>query len=213
MTPGRVAVFGATGATGRQLLRQAVALGHEVTALARRPEALAVEGAVKVFGGDVLSPDDVAAVVEGADAVVSALGVGRNRGTTVVYSQGTAAITAAMRATGTRRLVCVSSTAVESAPGTPLPVRLLHRQVLQRLLVRPFADVLAMERQVRASGLDWTVVRAARLTNGRARGHYHTAVGAPAGRGMSVSRADLAGYMLACLDDPGAVGRTVEIAY
>jgi uncharacterized protein YbjT (DUF2867 family) len=210
----KVAVFGATGATGRQVVRLALAGDHQVTVLARAPGAAAFENIkADVVVGDVRHPPDVAAAIANADAVVSALGVGRNRAATVVYSEGMTNIISAMRAEGVRRLACVSSTAVESAPGTPFALQLLHKQVLQRLLERPFADVREMEDLVGASGLDWTIVRAARLTHGRGRGRYHTASGALAGRGMSISRADLAEYLLICLGDSGTVGRTMEIAY
>jgi uncharacterized protein YbjT (DUF2867 family) len=210
----KVAVFGATGATGRQIVRLALARGYQVTVLARSASAAVFDNSkADVVVGDVLRPSDVAVAVADADAVVSALGVGHNRAATVVYSEGMSNILDAMRAEGVRRLACVSSTAVESAPGTPLALRLLHKQVLQRLLERPFADVVKMEDLVGVSGLDWTIVRATRLTNGRPKGRYRTAAGAPAGRGLSISRADLADYLLTCLGDADTVGGTIEIAY
>jgi putative NADH-flavin reductase len=208
----RVAVFGPTGGTGQRVVRAALDLGHEVTTLARRPEAVPGGGKATVLGGDVLRAADVRATVAGADAVVSALGIGMTRAATIVYSEGTSNIIQAMREEGISRLVCVSSAALESAPGTPFALRLLHRQ-LQRILARPFADQWEMERMVGASDLDWTVVRAARLTNGPRRGSYRTASGRKAGRAMSISRADLADYLLTCLDVPSTQRRVIEIAY
>jgi putative NADH-flavin reductase len=208
----RLAVFGGTGGTGRLVVERGLALGHQVTAMVRDPDALAV-GGIRILQGDVLRPGDVSVAVAGTDAVISALGPGRDTGATVVYSAGTRAIRYAMAEAGVKRLICVSSTALESAPGTPLPVRILHRQVLQRVLARPFADLRIMEAEIRASDLDWTIVRAARLTNGPPTGTYRTGIGRHAGHGLSVSRADLAGYLLSCASDGCAVRSTVDIAY
>src|SRR5487761_47906 len=210
----RLAVFGATGGTGRQVVEQALGLGHEVVALARRPEALTIQhDRLRVVAGDVLKPDSAAAPIADADAVVSTLGIGYSRAHTVVYSQGTANIIDAMQAAGVHRLVCLSTAGVDSSPGAPLPVRALHKLVLQRVLRHPYADTREMERRIRASGLDWTIVRAARLTNGRRRGTYRTAVEHSAGRAMSIYRADLAAYLLSCLGDSSAYGHWLEIAY
>lgn len=210
----RLAVFGATGATGHQLVGQALALGHEVTALARRPGAIAMpDSKLRVVEGDVLNPGSALAAVAGADAVVSALGIGYSRTETVVFSAGTAAIIDAMKASDVRRFICVSSSGMDSPPGTPAALRAIHRHVLQRMLRHPYADMWEMERCVASCGLDWTIVRAARLTNSRARGGYRTAVGYKAGRGLSISRADLAGFMLSHLGDEELYGRRVEIAY
>lgn len=208
----RLAVFGGTGGTGRLVVERGLALGHHITAMVRSPDALNVEPA-RILRGDVLRPGDVSAAIAGADAVISALGPGRDLGATLVYSAGTRAIRDAMGTAGVKRLVCVSSTALESAPGTPLHVRLLHRQLLQRILAKPFEDLRVMETETKASDLDWTIVRASRLTNGRPTGGYQTGIGRHAGRGLSISRADLADYLLSCATHGCAVRSTVDIAY
>lgn len=210
----RLAVFGATGGTGRQVVKQALALGHEVTVLARRPDALGIsDPRLTVFTGDVLEPDSAAGPVAEADAVVSALGIGYSRATTEVYSQGTSNIIAAMRAADVRRLVCLSTAGIDSSPGASPFVRVLHALVLRRLLRAPYADMLEMERRLAQSGLDWTAVRAARLTNGPRRDKYRTGVRRCAGRGLSISRADLAAYLLGCLGDSSVHGVWTEISY
>jgi putative NADH-flavin reductase len=144
---------------------------------------------------------------------VSAIGIGYSRAATVLYSEGTSNIIGAMRGAGVRRLMCVSTAGLNSSPGASLAVRALHKLVLQRLLRDPYADMREMEYRITQSGLDWTIVRAARLTNGPSRGRYRTAVGRSAGRGLSISRADLAGYLLDCLDDPKAYRCSTEISY
>src|SRR5262245_33817729 len=97
----RLAVFGATGGTGRSVVAQALTVGDKVTVLARKPEALSeFGGRISVVAGDVLDTDDVARAVEGAEVVISALGIGMHRHATTVYSQGTANIIDAMKADG-----------------------------------------------------------------------------------------------------------------
>jgi putative NADH-flavin reductase len=210
----RIAVFGATGGTGQQVVKQALALGHEVTALARRPQALGIaDERLRVFAGDILDPAAAVGPVATADAVVSALGIGYSRAATTVYSEGTSNIIKAMQAADVRRIVCLSTAGMDSSPGASLPVKVLHSLVLRRLLREPYADMLEMERRLAETGLDWTVVRSVRLTNGPRRGTYRVGVQRCAGRGLSISRADLAAYLLKCVDDTGVSGVWTEISY
>lgn len=208
----RIAVFGATGGTGQELLRQALALGHEVIALARRPEAVATrDERLRVVEGDVLRPADVASAVTGTDAVISALGIGMHRHPTTVYSAGTGNVIDAMKAAGVRRLLCVSTSSLELPP----PRRITEYAVsklLHAILSAPYADMALMETAVRTSGLDWTLVRAARLTNGGPTGRYRCATDEKLPRCWSISRADLAGYLLDHVTDRQTHGRCVEIA-
>src|SRR5215467_11307535 len=119
----KLTIFAATGGIGRQLLEQAVAAGHDVTAVARSPEKLP-GGAVRVVKADLAAPDPAAleSAVAGADAVLSGLGP-RSNSDAGVASQGTQAIVTAMQATGTRRVVVVSAAPVSTlpSPGRPNP--------------------------------------------------------------------------------------------
>ena len=85
--------------------------------------------------------------------------------------------------------------------------------MLHPLLRKPYADMAAMERLVRQSATDWTIVRAARLTDGAATGRFRVAVDAKLPGCWSISRADLSEYLLDLLDDHSSFGRTMEIAY
>lgn len=219
----RVVVFGATGGTGRHALRLATAAGHEVTAFARSPQALTDTGAegggvdlgdIRTAAGDVLDAEAVARAVKGADAVISALGIGYSRAATTVYSAGTAHILAGMRAAGATRLLVTSTTSMNPAPWRTEPVqRALISGVLHPLLRRPYRDMAAMERMVTEdTQLDWTLVRAARLTSGPQTGTYRVRVGSKLRGAWSVSRADLAHYLVNQLDDPATHRATVEIA-
>lgn len=210
----RVAVFGATGGTGRAVIEQSLDAGDKVTALARDPGALTAFGdRITVVGGDVLDPAAVARVVAGADVVISALGIGMHRHATTVYSQGTANIIDAMTAEGSRRLLVVSTTSLQLPSPRQFAEWFLARFLLHRILARPYADMAEMERRVRASDVDWTLVRAARLTDGPVRGAYRTAVDEKLRSCWSISRGDVAHYLLSHATDPAAHHRTIELAY
>ena len=105
----KLTIFAATGGIGRQLLEQAVAAGHDVTAVARNPQNLPATPA-RVVTADLAAADAAAlqSAVEGADAVLSALGA-RTKADAGVAAQGTKAITEAMRASGVRRVIVVSA--------------------------------------------------------------------------------------------------------
>jgi uncharacterized protein YbjT (DUF2867 family) len=212
--PARLVLFGATGGTGRELLRRALAAGGAVTALVRRPEALDVgHPNLTVVPGDVLRPDDVRAAVGAGAVVVSALGVGYSRKPTTLYSAGTANVLAAMRAAGAGRFVCLSTSALDVSPAGGWFQRLFVGQFLQRVVRAPYDDMRLMEDLIRASDVDWTIVRAAKLTNRRAKGRYRAGDPGTLPAAWSVSRADLAGYLLALPADPTTSRRTIEIAY
>lgn len=210
----RLALFGATGGTGRAAITQAVEAGDKVTVLARDPSALAEFGdRITVVGGDVLDPAAVARVVSGSEVVLSALGIGMHRHATTVYSKGTANIIDAMLAEGTSRLLVVSTTSLEIPSPKQFAEWFLAKFLLHRILAKPYADMAAMERTVRESDVDWTLVRAARLTKGPVTGKYRTALGEKLRGCWSISRADVAHYLLAHVADASTFRNTVEIAY
>jgi putative NADH-flavin reductase len=210
----RVALFGATGGTGRSLIRQALAGGHEVTALARDPGALSEFGGdIEVVEGDVHDLDSVKRTVNGADVVASALGIGMHRHATTVYSRGTANIQNAMQAEGLRRLMVVSTSSLELPSRARFAEWALARFLLHKILSKPYADMKLMERTVRTSELDWTLVRAARLTNGPLTGTYRMAYDAKLAGCWSISRADVAHYLMTHFQTTDSYRRIAEIAY
>lgn len=210
----RFTVFGATGGTGRQVVRQALEEGHEVTAVVRDPARLqAAHDRLRAVRADVADPAAIAPALEGAGAVVSALGSREGRRPTTICSAGTRAIVAAMGTAGVRRLVVVS--AAPLAPDDPadtVPYRLLVKPVLLRLLRAAYDDMAVMEDEVRASGLDWTIARPPQLTDAPARGHHRLVVGGTVRRGYRITRADLADALLRLVNDPRTVGAAVGVA-
>ncbi len=205
----KLIVFGATGGTGRQVVAQALSAGHTVTAVARRPDILAIRHErLTVVGGDVLEPATLAQPLAGQDAVVSALGI-RNREPTTLYSAGLANIMHAMQLASVRRLICISAGGLDPGPGI---ARWLAKTILWRLLHDSYIDMTRMETEVKASDLDWTIVRAPMLTDKPRVGRYQIATNSHLSRGWSIPRADLADYIVTHLADPGSYRALVEIA-
>jgi putative NADH-flavin reductase len=208
----KLTVFGATGGIGKILWAQAILAGHEVTAVARRPEAITfTHNRLRVLRGDVLDPSTLAAAIEGQDAVISAIGT-TERGPTTLYSQGVGNIIRAMDDARMRRLLVVSADGLEAGPEVPFVRRLLTRYVVQRMFADSYADLRIMEQLVRASDLEWTIVRPPRLTNGPLTGRYQVGVDTVLKRAWQISRADVADYLLRHIDDPVSLCAQVEIA-
>jgi putative NADH-flavin reductase len=220
----KLTIVAATGGIGRQVLEQAVAAGHDVTAVVRNPEKLR-SAPVRVVAADLTSADPAAlrSAVQGADAVLSGLGATTKTETGIAW-RGTEAITRAMQGAGVRRIVVVSSASVGTvaSPGRPEPPRhdpgdgFVMRHVTYPILKVAFreiyADLARMEGILRDSALDWTVVRPVRLTGKPVTGTYRTAAGRNVRHGLFISRADVAHYMLDAIGDPGTFRQTVGIA-
>jgi len=210
----RLAVFGATGGTGRQLVEQALAQGHEVAAGVRDPARLPVEHSrLRVVQADVFDPSSLKPALEGTDAVLSALGPHPRADDLTVCSRGVRSILKAMQAAGVRRIVAVSGSPVPKRdPGDGALQRVLLRPLLHRMFGRLYADLALMEAQLRESTTEWTVFRPPLLTNGPRSGRYRTTLGRNASGGFGrVSRADLADAMLRCLEDAATVRTSVGI--
>jgi putative NADH-flavin reductase len=219
----KLTIFAATGGIGRQALEQAVAEGHEVTAAVRNPKTLSRE--IPAITVDLEGPDPAVLehAVEGADAVLSCLGP-RSSSETGIASRGTQAIVRAMQETGVRRIVVVSAAPISTVPspgrkepprhdpGDGFFMRNLFSPLTKAALRKPYADLALMEDIIRDSGLDWTVVRPARLTDKPLSAAYRTAYGRNLRRGFLVSRADVAHLMLSVLQQPETIGQTIGIA-
>lgn len=219
----KLTIVAATGGIGRQVLEQAVAAGHDVTAVVRNPQKLSVP--VRVVTADLAAPQPAAleAAIDGADGVLSGLGA-RSKSEAGVAARGTGAIVAAMQATDVRRIVVVSAAPIGtvSSPGRPNPpkydpgdgffMRHLFGPLTKAALRTHYADLALMEDILRDSALDWTVVRPPRLTDKPMTGTYRTAYGQNLPRGLLISRADVAHYMLRVLEQPETIKQAVGIA-
>jgi putative NADH-flavin reductase len=221
----KLTIFAATGGIGRQLLEQALAAGHDITAVVRNSKKVPREGAVHIVTADLADPDPAVleSAVAGSDAVLSGLGP-RSTSEAGIASQGTRAIVDAMQPTGVRRLVVVSAAPIGTVPSPDRPkppkhdpgdgffMRNLLSPLVKARLRKRYADLALMEDVVRESGLDWTIVRPPRLTNGPLTDTYRTAYGQNLRRGLRISRADVAHYMLRALEQPETIYQTIGIA-
>jgi len=207
-----IIIFGATGPSGRLIVEQALEQGHNVTAFARNPDAVKIHNdKLTVIKGDILDPSAVENAISGKDAVLSALGV-RKLGKNTILSEGTKNIIAAMENHGVKRLVCMTSLGVGDSKDQPA---WLFRAIIRPLLLRNvFIDKEEQERLVKASKLDWIIVRPAGLTNGPRTGSYKHWVGelkAPITN--RISRADVADFMLKQLTDETYLRKTPGQSY
>jgi putative NADH-flavin reductase len=194
----KLLVIGATGATGKEIVRQALALGYDVTALVRNATKASFVPLVKKAVGDVLDSGSLRKALTGQEAVICSLGsaaTGPFKEMTLL-SEGTRNLVTAMQAQDVSRLVCITGIgAGESKGHGPW----YYNWLIQPLVLRGvYQDKTRQEAIVRGSGLAWTLVRPAILTNG-------TAKGAEAVRALTqlagvhagtISRADVAAFCL-----------------
>lgn len=192
-----IAVFGGSRGVGRLVIEQALAQGDTIRALVRTPENFdVVDEGVTAVTGNVLNPEDVAACVAGADAVVCSLGSTDNNPDNIV-SEGTKNIIAAMQEVGVQRVVVVTSLGVgDSKNQVPFAFKMLVKTVLKKTM----QDKEHQEQAVRDSGLDWIIVRPGGLTDKPATGDYKSGTDKSIMAGQ-VSRADVAGFVLQQLTD------------
>jgi putative NADH-flavin reductase len=210
----RLTVLGATGATGKHVLRQAAEAGHKVTAVVRAPSWPDFEHPnIDVVRADVTDRAQLRTAIEGSDAVVSGLGP-RGRKATGIAAASAPAIVGAMADVGIRRVVVISAAPVGPTPaGDSVFVRHLLIPILRSVLKDVYADLRAMEAELARSGTDWTAMRPPKLTNAAVTGVYRTHIGGSVPRGSTIARADLAHAMLAVLPDPATFKKAVGVAY
>ena len=209
----KVVVFGSTGGTGRELVRQALALGHEVTAFARHPQALGIaHERLRVFEGDALQQASVDAAIKGQGALLSALGTRSLFTHITLFSQSAECIVGSMERQGVQRLIVESSLGVGDSRGQ---LGLLGTWIaVPVFLARIYADKERQESIVTRSELDWTIVRPAMLTNGPQRRNYRTWSGAtPKPSASRISRADVAHLMLSILTKAETYHRAINCSY
>lgn len=191
----KLAIFGATGRTGQQLLRQALKAGHQVTVLVRDPAKLAEKSdRLTVVQGSLKGATCLDQVIKGADAVISAMGPANNQ-PTLDISSGMQGIITAMKLNGVKRLIISAGAGVGDPGDTPKLFNKLMNVLLKATAKNVYEDMLNTVTLVRESGLDWTVVRVPMLTDDPATGQLKVGV---VGKGMGprISRADMADFML-----------------
>jgi putative NADH-flavin reductase len=199
----KIIVFGATGGTGKEIVRQAIDQGHSVTAFVRDAGGISPQENLKIVQGEIFDPVAVAAAIEGNRAVLSALGA-RSLKRENVLSRALPNILAGMDEHYIHRII------VLGAAGALYPAgkyqtgwyKLMIGIAKATLLRNPFADQAVQERLLAESGMDFTIVRPPRLNNKSEAGEVRVLPdGLPSG-GRQISRADVADFMLQQLTDP-----------
>jgi putative NADH-flavin reductase len=208
----KLIVFGATRGVGRSFTEQALAEGHNVTAVVREPSNFELKhNNLQVVKGDVMDFASVEQVIKDHDAVISAIGSPPSS-TDKVRSEGTQNIIRAMEKHSIRRLISVSSLGVGDSK-VMLPL-LLKYIIVPLFLRKAFADHEIQENYIRQSNLDWTIIRPAGLTNGARIGIYkHSFPVMEKGLKSKISRADVADFMLKQLADKTYFRQTTGISY
>lgn len=187
----KLAVFGASGATGRHLVSQALSAGHAVTVLVRNPDSLGTDHAsLKLVVGELDNPFTVQSVIQDAEAVISVLGARKGEAQTIC-TEGIGRILPAMQAAGVKRLIALSAYGASETCNASLFIRFVRSVISEKM-----RDKDGMEDLVRSSATDWTLIRPPVLTNGKAKGRYHSGIALNPGITGRISRADLASFIL-----------------
>lgn len=209
----KVIVFGASGGIGRLIVAGALELGHAVTAFVRNPQSLESRDGLRILQGDIFDPQSVGDAIDGHRAVFCALGT-RTIKTDPVLSRAVPIIINGMHFHSVDRLITVGAAGALYPAGkyqAPI-VRLVFGIVRATVLRHPMADQRAQERFLAASDLDYTIVRAPRLTDGPATGSFRVLPDGVPSSSFHISRADVAEFMLQQLTDPRFHRRGVYLA-
>jgi uncharacterized protein YbjT (DUF2867 family) len=191
----RIAVFGATGLTGRLVVEQALALGHEVVALVRDPGRMALKHpGLAVMGGSPTAARDVELCIRGTDAVIHCLGIGgKGDGKpTTLISDSVKVVLAAMHQQGVPRILCMSNIGAGGS-GTWIANRIVIPLFL-RWLLPIIEDKNRMEEALRASAVDWVSVRLPNIVEGPEKPVRVSADGR--GIGFTITAASAARFLL-----------------
>jgi putative NADH-flavin reductase len=206
----KLVVLGATGATGLEIVRQALERGHSVTALVRSPERLKPFGdRITVKQGDLLNSADLERVIQGHDAVVSGFGprLPVSKTNAHLLQEFATALTSAMLHAGVRRAV-VESVAFLFEDSIIPPAYILGKLLFPGIV----ADASAMEEIFEKSGLDWTMVRPPELTDKPYTGTYRVREGHLPRFGLKISRADVADFMIRAVENYSSIRKVVGVS-
>jgi putative NADH-flavin reductase len=204
----RVLIIGASKGIGLETTRQALAAGHRVRAFARSADAIRFEDVrLEKFRGDALKAADVEAALEGVDVVIQALGVGFGDLFRPVrlFSDATRVLVRAMEAKGVKRLIAVTGF---GAGDSREAIGLLQSLPFSLVFGRAYDDKSEQERLIRQSSLDWTIARPGVLTDGRRTGRIKILADPSQWRNGTISRADVADFLVRQIEDRTCLRKT-----
>jgi uncharacterized protein YbjT (DUF2867 family) len=205
----KVLVIGAAGKSGKAVVEQALAAGHDVSAFVHTIDGYGASPNVHVFAGDARDRSAMDVAMVGQDAVIDTIGNENPLKATTLESSAAATITASMQSSGVRRLVVISMIGEgESVANTNWWERLL----LSTLLRHEMKDKAAMEAIVDTSGLDWTIVRPPFLNDDPAKGDFHVFSAESGETAHKLTRGDLAAFIVAQLSSKEHLHKAVAVA-
>jgi uncharacterized protein YbjT (DUF2867 family) len=191
----KILILGGTGPTGRHIVSQALARGYDVTVLVRSPEKATDLNGVNLVVGDARNEKALRQAIRGQDAVLSALGTPASPFKNVtLLSTATRALIKAMKAEQVERLIAITGLGAGDSKGHG---GFLFDNVIFPLLLRHvYADKNRQETTIKHSGLDWTIVRPSILNNKPGRNAIRALTDLSDFQGGSISRADVASFVL-----------------
>jgi putative NADH-flavin reductase len=208
-----VLIIGASGGIGLAATRQALDQGHAVRAFARSARQISLDHPLlEKFSGDALNRSAVTAAVQDVDAVISALGISPGLamifGPVELFSASTRLLISSTGKARAKRLICVTGF---GAGESRKAVSRSQRIPFELALGRAYADKDRQERVVRRSDLDWTIVRPVILTGGPKTGRYEVLCDPAEWRNGTVSRADVADFLVSQIGDDRYLGKAPVI--
>jgi len=211
MKPTHIALFGPTGGTGRAVIQQALERGHQITALIRTPEKLEIRHErLQLIQGDVMHLEEVRKTVRGTDAVLCCLGT-RAADKRMVRAEGTRQIIEAMETEGVKRLICQTSLGYgDTAQSMPWYMTYI---IIPYILKNAFKDHALQEDLIEASNLDWTIARPGSLNNRKLTKQYRHGFPPETRTKLSISRADVAHFMLDQIESDEYLKQKVGLSY
>lgn len=206
-----IAVFGATGKTGQGVVQEALARGHSVIAVCRtQPAGGAFPTGVQIVIANIMKAAEVQQAMVGAEAVVCVIGP-RPPYKDIFCATATQNIIQGMKQLGLRRLVCLTGGMVGDYPAERTFWMQWMANRFRQQNPKGALDRVQQEQAVLESGLDWTILKPPRLTDGAATGHYQTGEHLRLGLLSSLSRADLAAFMVGAIESGSHIRQRVFI--
>jgi putative NADH-flavin reductase len=208
----KLVIFGSTGTIGSHVVEQALEQGHTVTAFVRNRSKLNMQHPnLNIFTGDVMNPALVEEVVIGHEAAICILGSGKKLFGNV-RSQGTKNIIQALEKAGIKRFICQSTLGAGDSWSN---LNFYWKYIMFGFILRKvFADHQIQEKYVQQSNLDWTIIRPGAFIKGTRTGKYrHGFPGSDRTSSLTISRPDVADFILKQLGDNTYSGKAASLSY
>ena len=205
-------LIGATGPTGREIVKQGLELGHEITALVRDASKIPVEHPkLRLVTGDILKQSDVEAVMAGQEAVICSLGTGVTFKHVTLFSDGTRHLLHAMDNLAVRRIVCITGIGAGDSRGHG---GFIYDRVIEPTILHSiYQDKDRQEELLRQSDRDWIILRPGMLTNDPGKGEYKVLLNLSGITVGKIARADVAEFALKQLTASEYLHKTPLLTY